>query len=117
MIILGERKMQQVCLEQMHCKRWWVHSCKRNRIGGIFVLHWASWADYIGYIGLTPHVGRQCGIIPIYSNIPRNHSGSAADGETEEEANKLTSPPQSQQSMRRVCLWLEKKPMSPHAKR
>ena len=68
MIILGERKMQQVCLEQMHCKRWWVHSCKRNRIGGIFVLHWASWADYIGYIGLTPHVGRQCSTIPVYSN-------------------------------------------------
>jgi hypothetical protein len=34
------------------------------------VLHWASWADYIEYIGLTPHVGRQCGTIPIYSNIP-----------------------------------------------
>jgi hypothetical protein len=35
---------------------------KENIIGGILdVLHWASWADYIGYIGLTPHVGTQCG--------------------------------------------------------
>ena len=43
---------------------------KENRIGGILVdvLHWASWADYIEYIGLTPHVVRQCGIIPSYSN-------------------------------------------------
>jgi hypothetical protein len=42
---------------------------KENIIGGIIdILHWASWADYIGYIGLTPHVGKQCGIIPIYSN-------------------------------------------------
>ena len=32
------------------------------------ILHWVSWADYIGYIGLTLHVGTQCGIIPIYSN-------------------------------------------------
>ena len=43
---------------------------KENRIGGILVdvLHWASWADYIEYIGLTPHVVRQCGTIPSYSN-------------------------------------------------
>ena len=40
-----------------------------NIIGGIFdILHWASWADYIGYIGLTPYVDTQCGTIPIYSN-------------------------------------------------
>jgi hypothetical protein len=32
------------------------------------VLHWASWVDYIEYIRLTPHVGSQCGTIPIYSN-------------------------------------------------
>jgi hypothetical protein len=51
---------------------------KENIIGGILdVLHWVSWADYIGYIGLTPHVGTQCGTIPIYSNISRSHSGSA----------------------------------------
>ena len=31
-------------------------------------MHWASWADYIEYIGLTPHVVRQCGTIPSYSN-------------------------------------------------
>ena len=44
---------------------------KENIIGGdCVVLHWASWADYIGYTGLTPHVGTQCGTIPIYSNIP-----------------------------------------------
>ena len=44
---------------------------KENIIGGIFdILHWASWADYIGYIGLTPYVDTQCGTIPIYSNIP-----------------------------------------------
>jgi hypothetical protein len=42
---------------------------KENIIGGIFdVLHWASWADYIRYIGLTPRVGTQCDTIPIYSN-------------------------------------------------
>jgi hypothetical protein len=42
---------------------------KENIIGGILdILHWALWADYIGYIGLTPHVGTQCGTIPIYSN-------------------------------------------------
>jgi hypothetical protein len=42
---------------------------EENRIGGILdVLHWTSLADYIGYIGLTPHVRRQCGTIPIYSN-------------------------------------------------
>jgi len=42
---------------------------KENIIGGILdVLHWASWADYIEYIGLTHHVGTQCGTIPIYSN-------------------------------------------------
>ena len=32
------------------------------------VLYWASWADSIEYIGLTPHMGKQCGTIPIYSN-------------------------------------------------
>jgi len=43
---------------------------KENIIGGIFdILHWASWADYIGYIGLTPYVGTQYGTIPIYSNM------------------------------------------------
>jgi hypothetical protein len=48
-----------------------VGGVKKNIIGGILdVLHWASWADYIGYIGLTPHMGTQCGTIPIYSNIP-----------------------------------------------
>ena len=48
---------------------------KENRIGGILVvLHWASWTDYIGYIGLTPHVGRQCGTIPIYSNRKFSYS-------------------------------------------
>jgi hypothetical protein len=42
---------------------------KDNIIDGILnVLYWASWADYIGYIGLTPHMGTQCGTIPIYSN-------------------------------------------------
>ena len=62
---------------------------KENIIGGIFdILHWASWADYIGYIGLTPYVDTQCGTISIYSNIPRSHSGSATDGKTREEADK-----------------------------
>jgi len=43
---------------------------KENIIGGIFdILHWASWADYIGYIGLTTYVDTQCGTIPIYSNM------------------------------------------------
>jgi len=38
-------------------------------MGGIFdILHRASWADYIGYIRLTPYVGTQYGTIPIYSN-------------------------------------------------
>jgi hypothetical protein len=42
---------------------------KENIISEILdVLHWVSWADYIGYIGLTPHVGTKCGTIPIYSN-------------------------------------------------
>ena len=49
-------------------------------------MYWVLWADYIEYIGLTPHVVRQCDTIPSYSNIPRSHSGSAADGETGEEA-------------------------------
>jgi len=44
---------------------------KENIIGEIFyILHWASWADYIGYIALTPYVGTQYGTIPMYSNIP-----------------------------------------------
>jgi len=42
---------------------------QENIIGGIFdILHWASLANYIGYIGLTPYVGTQYGTIPIYSN-------------------------------------------------
>ena len=51
---------------------------KENRIGGILVdvLHWASWADYIVYIGLTPHVDRQCGTIPIYSNRKQHYVAS-----------------------------------------
>ena len=69
---------------------------KENIIGGILdVLHWASWVDYIGYTGLTPHVGTQWGTIPIYSNIPHSHSGSAADGETGEEVDKVNIPQQS----------------------
>jgi len=52
-------------LERVECL--WM---KENIIGGIFdILHWASWADYIGYIALTPYVGTQYGTIPIYSNI------------------------------------------------
>ena len=42
---------------------------KENIIGGIFdILHWALWADYIGYIRLTLYVDTQCGTITIYSN-------------------------------------------------
>lgn len=33
----------------------------------LVVLHWVLWVDYIGYIGLTPLMGRQCGTISIYS--------------------------------------------------
>jgi hypothetical protein len=52
-------------------KRNQLSNMKEIIIGGIFdILHWASWADYIGYIGLTPHVDTQCGTIHIYSNIP-----------------------------------------------
>ena len=44
---------------------------KENIIGGIFgIMHSASWADYIGYIGLTPYMDTQCRTILIYSNIP-----------------------------------------------
>jgi hypothetical protein len=58
-------------------------------------LHWASWADYIGYIGLTPHVGTQCGTIPIYSNsffgtddwrmgnVSLGANGKASEGESD----------------------------------
>lgn len=41
----------------MHCRR----------IELVEYLSWASW-EYMGR--LTPRVGRQCGTIPIYSNIP-----------------------------------------------
>ena len=35
---------------------------KENIIGGTLdILHRASWADYIEYIGLTPLMGTQCG--------------------------------------------------------
>jgi hypothetical protein len=40
---------------------------KENIIGEIFyILHWASWADYIGYIALTPYVGK------LTSNLSRS---------------------------------------------
>jgi len=42
---------------------------KENIIGGILdILYWASWTDYIRYIGLTPYVDTQCGTISIFSN-------------------------------------------------
>jgi hypothetical protein len=39
----------------------------------------------------TLYVGKQCGAIPIYSNIPRSYNGSTIDVETGEEADKLAS--------------------------
>jgi hypothetical protein len=48
----------------------------------------ASWVDYIGYIGLTTYVGRQCGTILVYSIIPRSCNDNIIDTETEE-AHKL----------------------------
>ena len=62
---------------------------KENIIGGIFyILHWASWTDYIGYIGLTPYVSTQCGTILFTLTSPCSHSGSATDDKTIEEADK-----------------------------
>ena len=37
----------------------------------INILHWASWADYIEYMGLTSHMIRQCGTIPNTLTAPR----------------------------------------------
>jgi len=66
---------------------------KENIIGGILdVLHWASWVDYIGYTGLTPHVGTQWGTIPIYSNIHAVTAGALQTVRLEKKLTKLTSP-------------------------
>ena len=57
---------QSVAVDTIFLICW---ALKENIIGGdCVVLHWASWADYIEYIGLTPHIVRQCGTIPSYSN-------------------------------------------------
>ena len=80
------------------------------------ILHWASWADYIWYIGLTPTWVDNVLLFLFTLTFPRSHSGSAANGETEEEADKLTSS-RSHNSQCIAYAWLEKKLMSPHAKR
>jgi hypothetical protein len=77
----------------------------KNIIGGILdVLHWASWVDYIEYIGLPPHMGTQYGTNPI--TVTNTHTRTHAS-ETGEEL-KLTN-----RSLYGQCaLWLEKMTMS-----
>jgi hypothetical protein len=63
---------------------------KENIIGRIFdILHWASWADYIVYIGLTPYVGTHYMVLFLFTLTSlRSHSESATDGKTGEEDDK-----------------------------
>jgi hypothetical protein len=54
-----------LCFCQNNKNTKWIYKVVGD---ALYYVALAPWAYYIGYIGLTHHVGRQCGSIFIYSN-------------------------------------------------